>query len=74
MGNFEGAGASGRDGVPLERKHTDLRVHSVDVFVRDQERSIRFYLDKLGFKLAFDARLQSGQRWSACRRRMVPQC
>jgi serine phosphatase RsbU (regulator of sigma subunit) len=35
------------------------------VFVRDQDRSLRFYLDKLGFKLAFDARVQSGQRWVA---------
>jgi len=26
---------------------------------------LRFYLDKLGFKLAFDARLESGQRWVA---------
>jgi serine phosphatase RsbU (regulator of sigma subunit) len=39
-----------------------LRLHSVDVFVRDQERSLRFYTDQLGFQLAFDARLQSGQR------------
>jgi serine phosphatase RsbU (regulator of sigma subunit) len=42
-----------------------LRLHSVDIFVRDQERSVRFYLDQLGFQLAFDARLQSGQRWVA---------
>jgi catechol 2,3-dioxygenase-like lactoylglutathione lyase family enzyme len=42
-----------------------LRLHSIDVYVRDQERSLRFYLDKLGFDLAFDARLQSGQRWIA---------
>jgi serine phosphatase RsbU (regulator of sigma subunit) len=42
-----------------------LRLHSVDIFVRDQERSLRFYLDQLGFELAFDARLQSGQRWVA---------
>jgi len=42
-----------------------LRMHAVRVFVRDQERSLRFYLDQLGFKLAFDARLQSGQRWVA---------
>jgi serine phosphatase RsbU (regulator of sigma subunit) len=35
------------------------------VFVRDQERSLRFYLDQLGFRLAFDARLESGQRWVA---------
>ena len=40
-----------------------LRLHSVVVFVRDQERSVRFYLDQLGFQLAFDSHLQSGQRW-----------
>ncbi len=42
-----------------------LRIHAVRVFVRDQDRSLRFYLDQLGFRLAFDARLQSGQRWVA---------
>jgi serine phosphatase RsbU (regulator of sigma subunit) len=42
-----------------------LGIHSVNVFVRDQDRSLRFYLDQLGFHLAFDARLQSGQRWVA---------
>jgi serine phosphatase RsbU (regulator of sigma subunit) len=42
-----------------------LRIHAVRVFVRDQDRSLRFFLDKLGFKLAFDARLESGQRWVA---------
>jgi serine phosphatase RsbU (regulator of sigma subunit) len=42
-----------------------LRIHSADVFVRDQERSLRFYIDRLGFELAFDARLQSGKRWVA---------
>ena len=26
---------------------------------------LRFYLDQLGFVLAFDARLQSGERWVA---------
>jgi len=40
-----------------------LRVHSVNIFVRDQDRSLRFYVDQLGFSLAFDVRLQSGQRW-----------
>ena len=42
-----------------------LRMHAVRVFVRDQERSLRFYLDQLGFRLAFDALLPSGQRWVA---------
>src|SRR5258706_2719921 len=40
-----------------------LRVHAVKVYVRDQDRSLRFYLDQLGFALAFDVVLQSGQRW-----------
>ncbi len=40
-----------------------LRVHAVNIFVRDQDRSLRFYLDQLGFSLAFDVCLQSGQRW-----------
>jgi serine phosphatase RsbU (regulator of sigma subunit)/catechol 2,3-dioxygenase-like lactoylglutathione lyase family enzyme len=42
-----------------------LRIHCINVFVRDQDRSLRFYLDQLGFHLAFDARLQSGDRWVA---------
>lgn len=46
-----------------ERPH--LRIHAVNIFVRDQERSLRFYLDQLGFNLAFDARLPTGQRWLA---------
>jgi serine phosphatase RsbU (regulator of sigma subunit) len=33
--------------------------------VRDQDRSLRFYLDQLGFDLAFDASLPSGHRWVA---------
>src|SRR5437764_14850705 len=48
-----------------ERKAPYLRIHAINVFVRDQDRSLRFYLDQLGFELAFDARLQSGQRWVA---------
>ena len=54
---------SGPGGAPARDPH--LRVHAVRVFVRDQERSLRFYLDKLGFRLAYDARLESGQRWVA---------
>jgi serine phosphatase RsbU (regulator of sigma subunit) len=39
-----------------------LRMHAVNVYVRDQERSLRFYLDMLGFQVAFDARVESGER------------
>ena len=45
------------------RQNFYLRVHAVNIFVRDQERSLRFFVDQLGFSLAFDVRLQSGQRW-----------
>jgi serine phosphatase RsbU (regulator of sigma subunit) len=50
---------------PTDRQDPHLRVHAVNVFVRDQERSLKFYLDQLGFDLAFDARLPNGQRWVA---------
>jgi serine phosphatase RsbU (regulator of sigma subunit)/catechol 2,3-dioxygenase-like lactoylglutathione lyase family enzyme len=42
-----------------------LGVHAVTVFVRDQEEALRFYLDTLGFDLAFDAKLPTGKRWLA---------
>ncbi len=49
----------------MDRPDPYLRIYAVNVFVRDQERSLRFYLDQLGFHLAYDAQLQSGQRWLA---------
>ena len=45
------------------KDHAYLRIHTIHIFVEDQERSLRFYVDQLGFSLAFDVRLQSGQRW-----------
>ena len=45
------------------REDPYLRLHHVPVFVRDQDRSLRFYLDQLGFSLAFDVCLQNGERW-----------
>jgi serine phosphatase RsbU (regulator of sigma subunit)/predicted enzyme related to lactoylglutathione lyase len=42
-----------------------LSIYFVNIYVRDQERSLRFYVDQLGFDLAFDARLQAGRRWVA---------
>jgi len=47
-----------------DRPDPYLGINAVNIFVRDQDRSLRFYLDQLGFRLAFDARLQSG-RWVA---------
>ncbi len=48
-----------------DRKEPYLRFHAVKIFVRDQDRSLRFYLDQLGFSLIYDTRLQSGERWVA---------
>jgi serine phosphatase RsbU (regulator of sigma subunit)/catechol 2,3-dioxygenase-like lactoylglutathione lyase family enzyme len=51
--------------MPSARANAHLRLHCVNVYVRDQDRSLRFYLEQLGFRLAFDTRLQSGERWVA---------
>lgn len=40
-----------------------LRLGTVTVFVRDQERSLHFYVNQLGFNVAIDTRLPSGDRW-----------
>ncbi|HEV2423972.1 MAG TPA: SpoIIE family protein phosphatase [Terriglobia bacterium] len=48
-----------------ERLDPYLRMHSVTVYVRDQDRSLGFYLDQLGFTLVADVRFQAGRRWVA---------
>lgn len=48
--------------APTPPAHPHLRIHSITIYVRNQERSLRFYLDQLGFHLAYDAKLQSGER------------
>ena len=48
-----------------ERQDPYLRIHSVTVFVRDQDRSLRFYVDRLGFSLVADFRHDYGDRWVA---------
>jgi catechol 2,3-dioxygenase-like lactoylglutathione lyase family enzyme len=45
--------------------HPYLGIHAVNIYVRDQQRSREFYVEKLGFDVAFDARLRSGYRWLA---------
>jgi serine phosphatase RsbU (regulator of sigma subunit)/catechol 2,3-dioxygenase-like lactoylglutathione lyase family enzyme len=57
MSSGPGSGALKRD--------PHLRMHCVNVYVRNQDRSLKFYLEKLGFHLAFDTRLQGGERWVA---------
>src|SRR5690242_17156699 len=42
-----------------------LGIHAINVFVRDQDASLSFYIEKLGFNVAFDSRLPDGTRWVA---------
>jgi len=56
-------GLADQPASPDGRENPYLGVYAVNVFVRNQDRSLRFYVDQLGFSLAFDVRLQSGQRW-----------
>src|SRR6266850_7212655 len=65
MANSPSFGMVDQSDLGREPHSSYLRVHAVNVYVRDQEISLRFYLDQLGFNLAFDVRLQSGQRWVA---------
>jgi serine phosphatase RsbU (regulator of sigma subunit)/catechol 2,3-dioxygenase-like lactoylglutathione lyase family enzyme len=54
---FEGA-----DPEP-DREATFLRINFVSVYVNDQDRSKKFFLEQLGFKLMIDACFPSGYRW-----------
>jgi len=65
MGSPPSAHKAHRCSFHPDRRDPYLRLNTVSVFVRDQDRSLRFYLDQLGFSLAFDVRLSSGDRWLA---------
>ena len=49
----------------LDRQSPYLRVLCINVFVRDQDRSLQFYVDQLGFGLVVDESYESGDRWLA---------
>src|SRR5215475_7645627 len=51
--------------VAADREDSFLGIHAVNVYIRDQDTSLRFYVDQLGFHVAFDARVQAGHRWVA---------
>ena len=58
-------GSGGVPAFPPGVAASFLSIHAVRIFVRDLDRSLRFYLDQLGFRLVIDTRLQSGERWVA---------
>jgi serine phosphatase RsbU (regulator of sigma subunit) len=45
------------------REEPYLCIQDIVVFVRDLDRSLRFYVDQLGFELILDSHLSSGDRW-----------
>ena len=47
-----------------ERLAPHFRIHSLAIFVADMDRSLRFYVDQLGFKLVADTHISIG-RWVA---------
>jgi len=53
------------EGTLEPRPAAHLRIHAINVFVRDQDVSLRFYVEQLGFNLVGDVRFESGDRWVA---------
>ncbi len=51
--------------VRLDRQNPYLRLLCINIFVRDQDRSLRFYVDQLGFGLVVDENYESAGRWLA---------
>ncbi|HKQ90508.1 MAG TPA: SpoIIE family protein phosphatase [Blastocatellia bacterium] len=54
-----------RSSLRLDRQAPYLRIFFYTVFVRDQDRSLRFYLNQLGFSLVVDHRFEGAGRWIA---------
>lgn len=47
----------------LDEQDPYLSLHFILIFVRDQVRSLRFYVDQLGFRVVVDHTFESGARW-----------
>ena len=52
-----------RSRLRLDRQDPYLTLHFIMIFVRDQERSLRFYRDQLGFRVTVDHQFENGMRW-----------
>lgn len=55
----------GLDRLPIRLDNQDpyVSLHFIMVFVRDQQKSLRFYVDQLKFRLVIDFKFSSGARW-----------
>lgn len=65
MPKFSIVGGPEQTLLRLDRRSPYLRVLCINVFVRDQDRSLQFYVDQLGFGLVVDESYESGDRWVA---------
>jgi serine phosphatase RsbU (regulator of sigma subunit)/catechol 2,3-dioxygenase-like lactoylglutathione lyase family enzyme len=63
MGSHETPFGVDRSVLRLDGQDPYLCLHFVIIYVRDQDRSLRFYVDQLGFRVAIDHRFDNGQRW-----------
>ena len=53
-------------GVQTDPKpHPYLSIHNILVYVRDQDESLKFYIEKLGFQLVADVAIDPRGRWVA---------
>lgn len=53
------------ESIRLDRQDPYLRILCVNIFVRDQDRSLEFYVNQLGFGVVVDENYESGGRWVA---------
>ena len=63
MGTTEAPFGVDRSVLRIDDKDPYLCLHFVIIYVRDQDRSLRFYIDQLGFRVVVDHRFDNGQRW-----------
>ena len=63
MGNSAIPFGINRSLLRLDKQDPYLCLHFIMIFVRDQDRSLRFYVDQLGFRVVVDQRIESGGRW-----------
>jgi len=65
MASFPSRPDADQPALPVDPRQLHLRIHAINIYVRDQDQSLRFYVDQLGFNLVGDVRFGSGQRWVA---------
>jgi len=63
MGNSPAPFGIDRHFLRMDRNDPYLSLHFIMIFVRDQERSLHFYVDRLGFRLVVDHVFETGGRW-----------